>query len=108
MGDLSLANARNCQTLNGRHARGRLTNASASAWGDDHSRTPMLIGIVTDIHDAVRPLRATLTALRQSGVEQVVTLALAGVLGFARAADAELTIPTPELAQKIHALAEAA
>ena len=34
----------------------------------------MLIGIVTDIHDAVRPLRAALSALRQSGVEQVVTL----------------------------------
>jgi len=68
----------------------------------------MLIGIVTDIHDAVRPSRATLTALRQSGVEQVVTLALAGVLGFAHAAHAELTILTPEVARKIHALAEAA
>jgi predicted phosphodiesterase len=34
----------------------------------------MLIGIVTDIHDAVSPLRAALTALRRRGVEQVVTL----------------------------------
>jgi predicted phosphodiesterase len=34
----------------------------------------MLIGILADIHDAVGPLRAALTALRQRGVEQVVTL----------------------------------
>jgi len=34
----------------------------------------MRIGILADIHDAVEPLRAALAALRQRGVERVVTL----------------------------------
>ena len=34
----------------------------------------MRIGIVADIHDAAGALRATLTALRREGVDQVVTL----------------------------------
>ena len=34
----------------------------------------MRIGILADIHDAIRPLGAALVALRERGIEQVVTL----------------------------------